>query len=73
MEEVINPNKDYKKILKEAFYVLQESRRVIAWTYPLQYFLKKVAKKQYLAFQQNEIVKIIEMVTKHIIPQDNSK
>jgi len=35
MEEVINPNKDYKKILKEAFYVLQESRRVIAWTYPL--------------------------------------
>ncbi len=70
MAQVLNPNPDHFEVFKEAFTILQESRRAIAWSYPLQYFLKKVAKKQYLAFQQNEIVHIIEAVTKQVIPDN---
>ncbi len=64
MGKVQDPHVEHLTEFQDAFTLLQEARRAIAWTFPLLYFQKQTGKKQMLSLKQYQMVDILAEITK---------
>ena len=62
MEPLQNKDNSYKLWLKEALKTICESRRAVAWTYPIGYFMKHVRKRNLFEQYQIDLAFTLETV-----------